>query len=99
MIDTAQDIIDRNTGGFVVNEMSAGELQKLSMVLRSLAKWITKMNEFHNNAMFQHAYDAGQETVTNLEPFNKSTKGNRLYNFLFLFGCQWLFLFYFWLFC
>ena len=62
-MDTAQEIIDNNSGEFVINQMTAEELAKLSKVVRTLKKYIMQMNRFHVNAMFQHVYDAGNNSI------------------------------------
>ena len=70
-IDTAQEIIDSNSGDFIINQMTAEELQKLSNVVRTLKKYIMTMNRFHVNSMFKHVYDAGENSIdfmTQLKP-------------------------------
>ena len=62
-IDTAQEIIDNNSGDFIINQMTAEELAKLSKVVRTLKKYIMQMNRFHVNAMFKHVYDAGENSI------------------------------------
>ena len=62
-IDTAQEIVDSNSGDFIINQMTAEELQKLSKVVRTLKKYIMTMNRFHVNQMFKHVYDAGENSI------------------------------------
>ena len=62
-IDTAQGIVDQNNGEFVINQMSSEELRELSKVVRTLKKYIMQMNRFHVNAMFQHVYEAGDNSI------------------------------------
>ena len=62
-MDTAQDIVDSNSGDFIINQMTAEELQNLSKVVRTLKKYIMQMNRFHVNAMFQHVYEAGENSI------------------------------------
>ena len=62
-VDTAQGIIDSNSGDFVINQMTSEELQELSKVVRTLKKYIMQMNRFHVNAMFQHVYEAGENSI------------------------------------
>lgn len=62
-MDTAQEIMDNNTGEFIINQMTAEELQQLSKLVRTLKKYIMQMNRFHVNAMFQHVYEAGDNTI------------------------------------
>ena len=62
-IDTAQGIVDSNSGDFIINQMTSEELQELSKVVRTLKKYIMQMNRFHVNAMFQHVYEAGENSI------------------------------------
>ena len=62
-IDTAQTIVDNNKGTYVINEMTAEELKSLSKLVRTLKKFITQMNRFHANAMFEHVYEAGDSSI------------------------------------
>ena len=62
-MDTAQEIVDNNSGEFIINQMTAEELAKLSKVVRTLKKYIMQMNRFHVNAMFKHVYDAGENSM------------------------------------
>ena len=70
-IDTAQAIVDNSSGEFVINQMTSDELRELSKVVRTLKKYIMQMNRFHVNAMFQHVYEAGENSIdflTELKP-------------------------------
>lgn len=82
LIRKTEQYIGDNSGVFVVNRMSAAELKQLSQTLKTLRKFITTMNMFHNNAVFQHTYDAGEETIEHLTPFEKSKKNGTIYKFL-----------------
>ena len=62
-MDSAQEIVDNNSGEFIINQMTAEELQKLSKVVRTLKKFIMQMNRFHVNSMFKHVYDAGNDSI------------------------------------
>ncbi len=62
-MDTAQDIVDSNSGDFIINQMTSQELQELSKVVRTLKKYIMQMNRFHVNAMFKHVYEAGENSI------------------------------------
>ena len=70
-INTAQDIVDKNSGEFIINQMTSDELRELSKVVRTLKKYIMQMNRFHVNAMFQHVHEAGENSIdflTQLKP-------------------------------
>ena len=82
LITKAEQHISDSSGVFVVNQMSAAELQQLAQTVRTLRKYIVTMNSFHNNAMFQHAYEAGEDTVQHLSKFQKSKKSGTAYKFM-----------------
>ena len=82
LITKAEQHIGDSSGVFVVNQMSAAELQQLAQTIRTLRKYIVTMNSFHNNAMFQHAYEAGEDTVQHLSKFQKSKKSGTAYKFM-----------------
>ena len=79
-MDTAQDIIDSNSGDFIINQMTAEELQKLSKVVRTLKKYIMTMNRFHVNSMFKHVYEAGENSIdflSELKPAENTGAGSQ----------------------
>lgn len=82
LIRAAEGHISGNSGTFVINQMTARELNDLYHALKTLRKYITTMNVFHNNAMFQHASDAAEETIDHLKKFEKSKKSGTIYKFL-----------------
>lgn len=65
-IDTAQNIVNTGEDEYVINQMTSGQLQELSKILRSLKTFIKQMNVFHANAMYQHVYEAADETIDSL---------------------------------
>ena len=62
-IRAAQSIADNSNGEFIINQMTAEELKKLSEVVRTLKTYIKKFNSFHVNAMFRHVYEAGDDSI------------------------------------
>ena len=80
-VDTVQDLVDKNTGDFVVNRMTGEELRNLSEIVRVLKTTIINMNKFHANAMFQHVYEAGEDSMTHMEEFKNAGKENGVSNF------------------
>ena len=62
-VNTAQQIVDNNSGEFIINQMTAEELRELSKVVRTLKKYIMQMNRFHVNSMFQHVHEAGENSI------------------------------------
>lgn len=83
-IDRMQELVNQSSGEYVINKMSAAELRELAHTLRDIRRYIQDMNRFHENAMFQHAYDAGEDTIADLETKGKARRlrNNGAYNFL-----------------
>lgn len=83
-IDRMQELVNESSGEYVINKMSAAELRELAHTLRDIRRYIQDMNRFHENAMFQHAYDAGEDTIADLEAKGKARRlrNNGAYNFL-----------------
>ena len=81
-MDTAQAIIDSNSGDFIINQMTAEELQKLSKVVRTLKKYIMTMNRFHVNSMFKHVYEAGENSIDFMVQLNPAENTGAVSNFL-----------------
>lgn len=66
-IETVRAIINQNSDGYVINQMTADELNELSKVVKTLKQYITNFNRFHANAMYQYVYEAGNNTIEALE--------------------------------
>lgn len=81
-MDTAQEIIDNNSGDFIINQMTAEELQKLSKVVRTLKKYIMTLNRFHVNSMFRHVYEAGENSIDFLAELNPAGNTGAVSQFL-----------------
>lgn len=67
---------------FVINQMDSQQLKALSEIVRNLKVYIKNFNKFHNNAMFRHAYEAGDNTIKYLQGFKRETKAGSVSNFL-----------------
>ena len=83
-IDTTQELINSNSGEFVVNQMTADELRELSQVVRTLKEYIQNFNKFHYNSVYQHVHEAGDNSISELGAMNDA--GDRtggLSNFVF----------------
>ena len=80
-VKTVQDIMDSYEGDTVLNQMTAEELQNLSIVTANLKAALTTMNKFHTNAMFAHVTTAGDNTVRYLKKLRDSD-GNEIDNFI-----------------
>jgi len=84
IIKTAQALVDKNSGEFIINQMTSEELKSLSKMVRFLKKYITQINRFHYNAMYQHVYEAGDSSIEFLEKLNNAgSHTGGLSNFLF----------------
>ena len=81
-MDTAQQLVDKNTGEYIINQMTAEELQSLSKVVRTLKKYIMQMNRFHVNAMFQHVSDAGESSIEFMAPLKSAENTGAVSNFV-----------------
>lgn len=83
-IKSVDAIVEKNSGEFVINDMTSGELKELSKVVRTLKDYIQQFNRFHVNAMFQHVYEAGDDTIGELARLNNASEhtGN-ISNFVF----------------
>ena len=86
-VNSVKEIARENSGEFIINRMTDSELKDLSDVVRGLKKLIQDCNRFHANAMFQHVYEAGDSTISELGQIGKApsrTKtGESFHNFVF----------------
>jgi N12 class adenine-specific DNA methylase len=55
--------VDSNSGEYVINRMTAAELKELSSVVRNLKAFITKYNRMHENLVFAHVTEAGDNSI------------------------------------
>ena len=62
-IDSTEALVKNNSGELVINQMTSAELKELSQVVRTLKKYIMQFNSFHYNAMFEHVYEAGDNSI------------------------------------
>ena len=69
---SAQSLLDKSAGEFIINQMTSGELRELSKVVRTLKKYIMQINRFHNNAMYQHVYEAGDNSIDFLKELDNA---------------------------
>ena len=73
-IEDVNELVEKNSGEFVINKMTSEELRELSHIVKTLKLYVTQMNSFHNNAMYRHVYEAGNDLITELAP-KASDKG------------------------
>ena len=83
-INSARSLLEKSEGEFIINQMTSVELKELSQVVRTLKKYIMQINRFHNNAMYQHVYEAGNESVEFLKELgNAGSHTGGISNFVF----------------
>jgi len=83
-IDAVNVLVKQNSGEFVINRMTSEELKQLSGVVRTLKAYITQINKFHANAMYQHVYEAGDNTIFELSQLRSDNgKSNAATDFVF----------------
>ena len=81
-IDSAEAITKNNQGQFVINRMTSDELKTLSKIVRVVKSLIVQMNSFHQNAMFQHTYDAGDNSIRYMEKMDNANNTGVVSDFL-----------------
>ena len=83
-INTANVLLEKSAGEFIINQMTSEELKELSKVVRTLKKYIMQLNRFHNNAMYQHVYEAGDNSIDFLKELdNAGSHTGGFSNFVF----------------
>ena len=83
-INTANVLLEKSAGEFIINQMTGAEIKELSKVVRTLKKYIMQLNRFHNNAMFQHVYEAGDNSIDFLKELdNAGSHTGGFSNFVF----------------
>ena len=81
---SAQSLVEKSAGEFIINQMTSNELKELSKVVHTLKKYIMQINRFHNNAMYQHVYEAGDNSIDFLKELdNAGSHTGGLSNFVF----------------
>ena len=68
-ISAVQKITKNEGGDFVINQMTSEELKALSEIVSSLKKLVQDCNRFHYNSMYQHVYEAGDDTIGALHQY------------------------------
>lgn len=81
-IDSVKAIVEKNSGEYVINRMTSEELRELSKVVRMLKKYITQMNRFHANAMYQHVYEAGDNSIEYMGQIGNADNTGPVSNFM-----------------
>lgn len=81
-IDTAQELASSQSGQYVLNRMTAQELKSLSKMVRVVKKLVTDMNTFHQNAMFKHTYEAGDNSIDFMKVMQPAKRTGLISDFL-----------------
>lgn len=86
-ISAVQKITKNEGGDFVINQMTSEELKALSEIVSSLKKLVQDCNRFHYNSMYQHVYEAGDDTIGALHQYkdakSRGKTGETVDNFVF----------------
>ena len=83
-IEATEALVKNNSGELVINQMTSEELKDLCTIVRTLKKYIMQMNRFLNNAVYQHVYEAGDNSIDFLKELdNAGEKTGDISNFLF----------------
>lgn len=82
-IDKVNRLVYSSDGVYVINRMTSEELKQLSELVKQLKTFVKEFNVFHNNSMFLHVYDAGDNTIGSLaDKPNAGKSANNATNFL-----------------
>ena len=81
-IDSTNALVKKQSGELVINLMTSAELKELSQVVRTLKKYIMKVNSFHYNAMYEHVYEAGENSIEHLTDLGDAENTGAVSNFL-----------------
>ena len=83
-INTVTALVQQNSGEFVINKMTSEELKELASVVKTLKAYVTQINKFHANAMYQHVWEAGDNTISALAAMaSDNGRSNGASNFVF----------------
>lgn len=64
--------LTNHTDEFVINAMTSDELKRLSATITAIKHYVQLMNAFQANAIYQHVFDAGDDTISYLEQMKKA---------------------------
>ena len=81
-IDSTNALVKKQSGELVINLMTSEELKELSQIVRTLKKYIMQINRFHYNAMYEHVYEAGENSIEHLTDLGNAGNTGALSNFL-----------------
>ena len=81
-INSTNALVKKQSGELVINLMTSEELKELSQVVRTLKKYIMQVNRFHYNAMYEHVYEAGENSIEHLKDLGNAGNTGTVSNFL-----------------
>ena len=81
-INSTNALVKKQSGELVINLMTSAELKELSQVVRTLKKYIMQVNRFHYNAMYEHVYEAGENSIEHLQELGNAGNTSAASNFL-----------------
>ena len=81
-INSTEALVRKSSGELVINRMTSAELKELSQVVRTLKKYIMQVNRFHYNAMYEHVYEAGENSIEHLTELGNAGNTGAVSNFL-----------------
>ena len=81
-INSTNALVKKQSGELVINLMTSAELKELSRVVRTLKKYIMQVNRFHYNAMYEHVYEAGENSIEHLKDLGNAGNTGAISNFL-----------------
>ena len=82
-IELVNNLVENQNNDLIINQMTAEELKDLSSIVKNLKMLIRQTNAFHNNAIYQHVYEAGDNSIEFMSGLNSAKHTNGATNFLF----------------
>ena len=83
-IKIADTLMKQSKGDFIINQMTSEELSSLSKLVANIKQYIKNFNSFLYNSMYQHVYDAGDDSIGFLEGLKDAgDRTGSVSNFLF----------------
>ena len=81
-INSTNALVKKQSGDLVINRMTSEELKELSQIVRTLKKYIMQINSFHYNAMYEHVYEAGENSIEHLKDLGNAGNTGAVSTFL-----------------
>ena len=81
-INSTNALVKKQSGELVINRMTSEELKELSQIVRTLKKYIMQVNRFHYNAMYEHVYEAAENSIEHLKELGNAGDTGAVSKFL-----------------